>query len=168
MYKRIVVAVDGSEISERAIEAALPLCREMGAVMQPLYVINQSPIEYEIPAYDPTILRNAIREEGRSVTVRAVEKMRQFGVLGSARIVDATGFEDVAQVIVASAVEFDADLLIMGTHGRRGFRRLMLGSVAEHALRLSRIPILLVPAKIPIPDIGRSQVMEGRAGSVRG
>ncbi|MGA2549167.1 MAG: universal stress protein [Burkholderiaceae bacterium] len=155
MYTRVVVAVDGSDVSALALEASITLCRSVGAILQPLFVVSVPVVGYEATDYDSPLVREAIFEEGRTVTSRAVEKMKEAGVDGEARIVEGVGFEDVAQLIVTSATEFGADLLVMGTHGRRGFRRLMLGSVAEHSLRLSRIPLLLVPPKAPVPDLGR-------------
>jgi nucleotide-binding universal stress UspA family protein len=162
MYRRVVVAIDGSEISDLALDAAIALCLEVGALLQPLFVVFVPVIAFEIQAYDPNLVREAIIEEGRSVLERANQRMRSKNMEGKPRIVEAMAFEDVAQEIIGCASEFNADLLVLGTHGRKGFKRLMLGSVAEHTLRMSRIPVLLVPPRSAVPELGhkKSKVLD--------
>jgi nucleotide-binding universal stress UspA family protein len=154
MYRRVVVAIDGSEISDLALDAAIALCLEVGALLQPLFVVFVPVIAFEIEVYDPRLVRDAIIEEGRRTLERASHRMRGSNLNGEPRIVEAMAFEDVAQEIIACASEFNADLLVLGTHGRKGFKRLMLGSVAEHTLRMSRIPVLLVPPRSAVPELG--------------
>jgi nucleotide-binding universal stress UspA family protein len=60
--------------------------------------------------------------------------------------VEATAADDVATLVVAAAKAFNADLLVMGTHGRKGFQRLILGSIAEQCLRQATMPVLLIPS----------------------
>ncbi len=65
MYTRILVAVDGSHTSRRAFDAALALAKSSGAVLQPFYVVENTPMYFEAPGYDPSILRNRLVEEGK-------------------------------------------------------------------------------------------------------
>jgi nucleotide-binding universal stress UspA family protein len=146
MYKRILVPIDGSETSAGALDAALKLAHEHDAELRPLYVVDTPPLMYAEPACDPSLVRKAFVKEGTHVLADAAAKMRREGVKGSTRAleVDPIG-DDIAQGITRAAKEFDADLVVMGTHGRRGWRRLVLGSVAERFLRISTWPVLLVP-----------------------
>jgi nucleotide-binding universal stress UspA family protein len=146
MYKRILVPIDGSETSVGALDAALQLAHEHDAELKPLYVVDAPPLMYSEAAFDPSLVREAFVKEGAHVIADATEKMQREGVKGSPRVleVDPIG-DDIAQRITRAAKEFDADLVVMGTHGRRGWRRLVLGSVAERFLRISTRPVLLVP-----------------------
>jgi nucleotide-binding universal stress UspA family protein len=148
MYKRILVAIDGSETSTHAFDAALQLARENGAELQPLYVVDNPLMAYDASGYDPSILRDACIEEGRLLAADAVTSMERVAVAGKPRVVevDRAG-QDIAERIRLTASEFRADLVVLGTHGRRGFRRLVLGSVAERVVRIACCPVLLVPSR---------------------
>lgn len=147
MYQRILAPIDGSETSARAFETALRVARESGAQLVPLYVVDVPLVGADAPGYDPSIVRDALFEEGGHVNADALAKMRREGLSGAPRIVETNPLgDDVAHSILRVANEWAADLVVMGTHGRRGFRRLMLGSVAERFVRIAACPVLLVPA----------------------
>jgi nucleotide-binding universal stress UspA family protein len=148
MYKRILVAIDGSETSTHAFEAALQLARESGAQLQPLYVVDDPLMAYDAYGYDPSILRAACVEEGRLLAAEALTAMKRAAVAGTPLTVevDRPG-QDIAERIQIAASEFKADLVVLGTHGWRGFRRLILGSVAERVVRIACCPVLLVPIR---------------------
>lgn len=146
MYKRILVAVDGSHTSRRAFESALSLASSMGAVLQPFYVVENTPMYFEAPGYDPSILRNRLIEQGKELGVEFDQAMRARGVSGEVAVAEAAAVDDVATVVLKGAAAFNADLLVMGTHGRRGVQRLFLGSVAERCVRQAALPVLLVPS----------------------
>jgi nucleotide-binding universal stress UspA family protein len=148
MYKRILVAIDGSETAEHAFDSALQLAHDNDAQLQPLYVIDNPLIAFDAPGYDPSILRDACVEEGKRLMADALARMRHENVAGTPRVVDVTPIgEDISERIRISAHEFNADLLVLGTHGRRGFKRLFLGSVAERVVRSASLPVLLVPGR---------------------
>ncbi|WP_345814496.1 universal stress protein [Paraburkholderia sp. PREW-6R] len=148
MYKRILVAIDGSDTSGRAFDTALQLARDNDALLQPLYVVDTPIIAYDAAGYDPTLLRDACVAEGQRLLADALARMKQENVAGTPRIVDVAPIgEDVSERIRISANEFNADLMVLGTHGRRGFKRLFLGSVAERVLRSASLPVLLVPSR---------------------
>jgi nucleotide-binding universal stress UspA family protein len=142
MYTRILVAVDGSNTSRRAFEAALALAKSTGAVMQPFYVVENTPMYFEAPGYDPSILRSRLVEEGKELGAEFAEAMAAQGVKGELAVGEASSLDDVSVVVLKAA----ADLLVMGTHGRRGFQRLILGSVAERCVRQASLPVLLIPS----------------------
>ncbi|QTD94734.1 universal stress protein [Burkholderia anthina] len=147
MYSNILVALDGSDTSSRALDAALNLASETGARLTPVYVVDFLVPAYDTYGYDPSILIDAFREEGLRVTEDAAKRMKAHGVTGTPQISNvAPAGEDIAQRIVSLAAEIEADLIVMGTHGRRGFQRLFLGSVAERVLRHAACPVLMIPA----------------------
>jgi nucleotide-binding universal stress UspA family protein len=134
MYRHILAAIDGSETSARAFDAALQLARESGAELQPLYV---------------SIVRDALLEESRHLANDALARMKRDGVQGAPRIIEASsvgGDFDIPHCMLHAAADLKADLVVMGTHGRRGVRRLFLGSVAERFLRIATCPVLMISA----------------------
>jgi nucleotide-binding universal stress UspA family protein len=72
--------------------------------------------------------------------------MRAAGVKGEMKVDEATSLADVSSLILDAVKAFEADLLVLGTHGRRGFKRLVLGSVAEQCVRQAALPVLLIPS----------------------
>lgn len=145
MYARILVAVDGSRASRLALDEAVKIARASGASLTAVSVVEQAPQLVEA---------GAVYQGGASASPAAIEAataaleeadalFKANGVTGTSRAVDACG-ESIAAVIARTAGECDADLIAMGTHGRRGVRRMMLGSVAESLLRATDVPVLLV------------------------
>ncbi|MEM5436618.1 universal stress protein [Paraburkholderia diazotrophica] len=153
MYHRILVALDGSDTASLALDAALKLAADSGAQLMPLYVIDVPVIAYDVPGFDPSIVRDAFVDEGQRIASDAQSRMNQNGVTGTARTVEVVSpGEDVAHRIVAIATDWHADVIVMGTHGRRGLRRLMLGSVAERVLRSAACPVLMIPARMNVAN----------------
>jgi nucleotide-binding universal stress UspA family protein len=146
MYTRILVAVDGSNTSRRAFEAALDLAKSNNAVLQPFYVVENTPMYFEAPGYDPSVLRNRLVEQGKELGAEFAQAMLAQGVKGELAVGEASSLDDVSAVVLKAADDFKADLLVMGTHGRRGFQRLILGSVAERCVRQATLPVLLIPS----------------------
>lgn len=145
MYKRILVAVDGSETSRRAFEAALDLAKAMGSTLQPFYVVENTPMYFDAPGYDPSILRNQMIAQGKELAEEMDKAMSERGVQGAMVTGEASSLDDVPTLVLNAAKAQGADLIVMGTHGRRGFQRLILGSVAERCVRQSALPVLLIP-----------------------
>jgi nucleotide-binding universal stress UspA family protein len=148
MYARILAPIDGSPTSAHAFDEAIRIAHESGAELQPLYVVDTQPVVSDSAAAFYAEIRAAYLEEGGKLISDAAERMARESVKGSARVaeVDLTG-DDIAHRILRCADEFNADLVVMGTHGRRGWRRLVIGSVAERFLRLSHCPVLLIPGR---------------------
>ncbi|WP_409373375.1 universal stress protein [Paraburkholderia megapolitana] len=143
-----MVAVDDSKTSGYAFDTALRLARETCATLQPLYVVDVPLMSYDSPGFNASIIRQTLYEDGRNVINGALTSMKRDGVQGIDRIVETnvTDF-DVAHCILRAAATFNADLVVMGTHGRSGIRRLVLGSVAERFLRIAECPVLMVGAR---------------------
>ncbi|MGA7776765.1 MAG: universal stress protein [Paraburkholderia sp.] len=159
MYQKILVPVDGSETSRRALNSALQLAHDTGAELQPLFVVDPPLFLYDTPLLDPFDARDALRDEGAHLAEDALSRMRRASVAGTPRIVEAdvVAADDVAHCILRAAKDFKADVVVMGTHGRQGFRRLMLGSVAENFLRIAECAVLMIPAHCDKPQVSVTQ-----------
>ncbi|BCQ28999.1 universal stress protein (plasmid) [Caballeronia sp. NK8] len=153
MYHRILVPLDGSAIASRALDEALELPHETGAQIQVLYVVDAPPVSARASPHCFQDFHDAYAREGNAVCAEAAIRMEEADFQSSTRVAEVNlADDDLAQRIATSAGEFGADLVVMGTHGRRGWRRIMLGSVAERVVRLAPCPVLLVPARTHICD----------------
>lgn len=145
MYKRILVPTDGSAHSTEAMRHALELARTLGSEVTFLYAL-EDPVTttYTIPEampYQPE-LYDALKREAEAALQSALEEARAQGVRAKTALAER---EDPVQAITEAQAEHD--LVVMGTHGRRGFNRWMFGSVAEGVLRRATIPCLLIRAE---------------------
>jgi nucleotide-binding universal stress UspA family protein len=143
VYRHILVPVDGSSTSERALQEALGLARQQTAELELVYVMedvlfleNEAYINYEE-------VRRSARSEGEKTLGQAQAVVQQAGVKAAQRLLEARG-ERIASVIIEEARRWPADLIVIGTHGRSGFSRILFGSVAEGVVRTAHIPVLLV------------------------
>jgi len=156
MFKRIIVAIDGSRTSQRAFQTALDLAAVHQAVLRPYYVVESGPMYMDVPGYDPSSLQTRLAEQGATLVKEAADAMTARGVTGDVVTAEATVGDDVATLVVSAASTFNADLLVMGTHGRKGVQRLILGSVAERCLRQATLPVLLIPSAAANIDAGNT------------
>lgn len=144
MYSRILVPIDGSPTSQRGLEEALALAGRLGAHVQLLHVVDARLLLSEMSALaPPQQLLEDWRSSGDKLVADAVERARARGV-ASEGVVRCDPALRVCDLIVQEAKSSGAQLIVMGTHGRRGLRRLALGSDAELVLRESPVPVLLV------------------------
>lgn len=146
MYQRILVAVDGSGTAERALQEAFKLAAGK-AQLRLVYVVEEIyPLDTEGYAFiDYAALQEAVRKTGERALAQAAEKARGSGVAAETALLDAGG-ERIASVIDGDASKWRADLIVIGTHGRSGLSRLLLGSVAEGVVCGAAVPVLLVRA----------------------
>jgi|SRR6478735_9017256 nucleotide-binding universal stress UspA family protein len=144
-YKRILVAVDGSSASGKGLREALRLAKSQGARLAILNVINEFPAFASLEGPVPVDLVPMLRRGGKKILARAEAAARKAGVRPTMVAREIVG-GPAADVIVREAKKQRADLIVLGTHGRRGVRRLVLGSDAEQVVRMSPVPVLLVRA----------------------
>jgi len=145
MYKKILAAVDGSDTSKRAFDEALRLAKSLGATMHVIYVVDSPAMLYGVGFYDPADLKRAFLEEGALLTREASETLAAAGVEGDTIVIDAHEADnDVVKTIAQECTRWGADLVVLGTHGRRGMQRALLGSVAEEFMRITPVPVLMV------------------------
>lgn len=90
-------------------------------------------------------LQEAVRSNGRKILAQARNVVQEAGMTAEIKLLEAGG-ERIANVILAEAKRWSADLIVIGTHGRSGFSKLIFGSVAEGVVRTSHIPVLLIRA----------------------
>jgi len=148
MYSKILVAVDGSDTSQHALQQAIELARNMSAKLRIVHVVDMSwlPIGPEI-AIDTEGICAARRGAGGTIVAAAQEIAKKAGVEAETALIETgTPTQHVAEAIAEEAARWPTDLVVLGTHGRRGLQRLILGSVAEQMARLSPGPVLLVPS----------------------
>lgn len=152
MFKRILVAVDGSPTSNRGYKVAVDLAKSIGAKLVVLHVIDERAVGiglsasgFVAPAYVEDVIA-ALRDAGRKVLAKAQREAQAKGQAIDAHLVESLG-NGVAQTILAQAKKQKADLVVLGTHGRRGLARVVVGSDAETVLREAAVPVLLVRAR---------------------
>lgn len=144
MYTNIMVAVDGSPSSNLALEEGLKVARSCGARLFAVFVVDQSLLITYAGRMDPGALLDEVRRDGAAVLRSAERAISHAAVNGDTEIIETEPGVDIAERLQRYVVERSIDLAVVGTHGRRGVRRLVLGSVAERLLRRSSCPVLLV------------------------
>lgn len=148
MYSRIMAAIDGSSIAMRAADEAARMAESQGAGLILVYVIEYPHIYVQDRGYDPAPVTEALLDDARRALSRAESPARDRHVeFRSVLINDRDCADSVATQLQRAAEQCNVDLVVLGTHGRGGVKRLLLGSVAEAFLRASRRPVLLVPGR---------------------
>lgn len=143
MYQRILVPVDGSETSDKALQEALKLMAGQPAELLLLHVVEDMQFLDAEGYVNYAELHELTLKMGKRMLSRAKEVARQAGITAETRWVEAGG-ERIANVVDAEAKGWSADLIVIGTHGRSGFSHLLFGSVAEGVVRGAAVPVLLV------------------------
>mgnify|MGYP000102727171 CR=1 FL=1 len=143
MYQRILIPVDGSPTSDRALGEAIALARQQNAQLQLLHVIEEIHFVDIESSINYAELQETMRSSGNKVLTQAQTAVQQVGMTAETKLLEASG-KRVASVIVAEAERWPADLIVIGTHGRTGFNRLLFGSVAEGVVRTAPVPVLLI------------------------
>jgi nucleotide-binding universal stress UspA family protein len=144
VYKRILVPVDGSSTSKAGLNEALRLAKDQKAKLKLIHIVDELMIFSSSEAglnIEPII--ESMKRGGKRILERAAKMAAARGVRPETELWEnATG--RVAEVLIGRAKRWRADLIVMGTHGRRGVNRLVLGSDAELVVRNSPVPVLLV------------------------
>ena len=146
-YKRILVPVDGSAASNKGMMEAIRLAKGSRARLRLLHVVEEY-AAFSSPEIGVNIgpLLDALRRAGRKTLASIGRRARRAGARAETALAENFGAR-VADIIVAQAKRWRADLIVIGTHGRRGLQRALVGSDAELVVRYSPVPVLLVPAR---------------------
>ena len=147
MYSRILVAVDESPHAGHALTHAAGLAKGLSAALRIVHVADMGwlPLGPEL-AIDIEAVAKARRAAGEKILAAAREAARATEVEAETRLLEtATPTQRIAAAIADEAARWPADVVVLGTHGRHGVERLLLGSVAEGLARLSAVPVLLIP-----------------------
>lgn len=150
MCKRIFVAIDGSSTAQAALVEAIQFARLPGMSLCIGKVLDTGLLDQNNMGMGSLIDTNQVKAEMRKAAEAlldsAVAKAREAG-LDPYRILIESDKKRVAELIVEAAKQWDADLIVIGTHGRRGFERMVMGSVAENLVRIATTSLFLVRRK---------------------
>lgn len=147
MYRNILVPIDGSETANLGLEEAIRLAQSQGGRIRLVHIVNEFlPLAPTLYSANIVSVMETIRKAGESALEAAEAAVRRAGVEVDTRLVEAPGGQAGANV-VEQAIEWPAELIVCGTHGRRGIRRVVLGSDAEYIVRRTPVPVLLVRSR---------------------
>ena len=144
MYKKILVPLDGSRTSKQGLEEAIGLARHHKAQLRLIHVVD-------VFVVTPTLeggsyvddIQETFRASGKRLLARAAALAHKRGLKADTVMFETIGGR-AADVIIAQAKKWRADIIVIGTHGRRGLNRLVMGSDAEQVIRSSPVPVLTV------------------------
>ena len=147
MFKRILAAIDDSDTAALVLAHATELARAHGARLLLVHVVDELTARVAA-APTPEAFWKAARREGERILERARTDAEKAGVKAELRLLEIRTFGSLVRriptVIVAEAERWPADLVVIGTHGRRGLSKALLGSVADGVVRSASVPVLLV------------------------
>lgn len=146
MYKRILVATDGSDLSHKAIEQAIALAALCGAELTAVTVVPHYPRSYydgSLPLTNEEVER--VEKHWADGGHKILDAVRAAGSAKGVAVSDVVVKSDlVADAIVETAKKHGADLIVMASHGRKGVSRLLLGSETQQVLTHSQVPVLVL------------------------
>ena len=147
MYKSILVAIDGSQTSELALNEAIQVARATGARLRIVHAVDEVNFNWaEYP--NLTEIWDALVAGGRTLLGKAAATAAEAGIEADTRLIEMNRLGDrIPEALAREADDWPADLIVVGTHGRRGLSHLFLGSVAEGIVRVASQPVLLVRSK---------------------
>jgi len=147
MYQRILVPVDGSATSDKGLDEAIKLAKLTGASLRLIHVVDVMMFANGFETYgafaDDVVPR--MQEVGEKLVEQARSRVAAAGVKVDSVLFDTLALR-VSDAVNEQARAWGADLIVIGTHGRRGVGRFLLGSDAEQILRTAPVPVLLVRA----------------------
>lgn len=145
MYKRILVPVDGSRNSDDGLIEAIAVAKLTGAIVRVVHVIAQPVAALAVDGFTNEVdqVYEAIHERGAKIVADALERVRAAGLEADELVLESYSAQ-VHALVVKAATDWRAELIVIGTHGRHGIGRLLLGSDAEEILRSSSCPVLVV------------------------
>jgi nucleotide-binding universal stress UspA family protein len=146
MYQRILVATDGSTLSKKAVSSAIAMAQLTGGELVALKVIPRYPQSYfegglALPANDIARVEKQWAEHGQAI----VDAVSKAALAKGVKVKAVTAKSDlVSEAIIAAAKKHKCDLIVMASHGRKGIKRLLLGSETQHVLTHSHVPVLVL------------------------
>lgn len=146
MYKRILVTTDGSPLSKKAVRSAVELASATGAELVALHVVPRYPTSYfegsvTLSHDDVARIEQQWADQGMAMVEAVKNQAAEAGVKAKATIARS---DLVAEAIMSAVRKHKCDLVVMASHGRRGIKRLLLGSETQHVLTHSEVPVLVL------------------------
>lgn len=163
MYRNILVPVDGSPTSNAGLAEAIQLARQVGARIRLLHVVDPMPLAVSAEGFGVMSIDvlSLLKESGQQVLAQAKAQVDAAGIPVDMLLIDSPNGR-LSDHVAAQAREWPADLIVIGTHGRRGIGRMLLGSDAEQVLRHAPVPVLLYRAKeAEQPAVGDTKAPAG-------
>ncbi len=150
MFKRILIPVDGSETSNKALVAGLQMARETGASVRLVNTLNEMAYLGGMDPYGTYSgdVIGMMREGSARVLTSAMDVAKSAGVDASQALLDEPGLR-LGESVAEAARLWNADLVVVGSHGRRGIGRVLLGSGTEQIVRLAPVPVLVIRSVPP-------------------
>lgn len=153
MYTKLLVPIDGSATSRLALEEAVMLARLSGARIELLHVVDE--LEHIWGRPSPAVYIKEVRpmflKAGQDLLDETRAEIESQGIEVDTVLLESRGTR-ASELIAGQAVKGGADAIVMGTHGRRGVDRVLIGSDAEQVARLSAVPVMLVrQARASVP-----------------
>lgn len=152
MYKRIMVAVDESFMTSQVMESAISLAKATGATMAICHAIDETILaQREVAMMLPNSVGKTearLRLGAQGFLGRLLEAAQAAGIEAEIKLVESEE-KHVSDMLINAAADWQADLLVVGTHGRRGIERFFVGSVAERLVRKGQTSLLLVRGEDP-------------------
>ena len=151
MYPKILVPLDGSDTAAQGLQEAIALARQLKSRLQLLHVVDDYPLMVEMAAVvNFETLRQSMRQYGQDLLDKAKRLAADQDVEAYTQLCEITHGR-VAEAILEQSNALGCKLVVMGTHGRRGLSRTVMGSDAEQVVRGSNVPVLLVRRPEGIP-----------------
>lgn len=148
MFKRILVAVDGSHTAELGLQEAIKLAKELQAQLRIVHAVDIVNINLGTEFPNPPEIADVLIKSGQRILRQAEAVAREAGITAETRLIEIDTLNHrIPEMIAADAEAWPADLIVMCTHGRKGFSHLLLGSVAEGVIRVATKPVLLIRGK---------------------
>lgn len=146
MYRKILVATDGSSLSKKTVNQAIALAQLMGAELVAFKVVPRYPQSYfeggvALAASEVSRIEKQWADHGQAVVDAVAKSAKAKGVAVKAVIAKS---DLVSEAVIAAAKKNKCDLIVMASHGRRGIKRLLLGSETQQVLTHSHIPVLVL------------------------
>jgi len=144
MYRRILVPIDSSSTAALGLREAIRLAKDQNAALRMVHVVDKTAIIGVAEAgMNPRPVLAKLARSGRAILDAARRSAKKAGIEAET-VLHEPLTKRVADEVLREAKKWRADLIVMGTHGRRGLQRLVLGSDAEQIVRLADVPVLLV------------------------
>ena len=158
MYQKILVPVDGSPTSNQGLQEAIQLAKDQRGRLRLLHIADERAVDcgYSAGTCGAELIESA-RVDGQKILTESQALAKNGGLRAEALLVESMGGL-VAALIIEQARAWPADLIVMGTHGRRGLSRLAMGSDAESVVRTTPVPVLLVRRTTPPPSLSPSAI----------
>lgn len=148
MYRHILVAIDNSPTSTLALDEAIKLAKLVGAELRIVHAVDEVSVNWDVEYPYFTEFRDAMVRAGHASLDKAAAAASAAGLRADTHLIEIDRLGDrIPEAIAKDADAWPADLIVLGTHGRRGLSHVLLGSVAEGVVRVARKPVLLIRAQ---------------------